>query len=119
MIIMMFILSILCYNINNKLFQNILKEGGIMEKSKRDSLITLIAIGAASAALGYYFSKKENREKVKENLHNTGVRFKNKIDELDYKYAILPCDESYAWNKSEGTVTSIIRKKAKSIEDEF
>ena len=90
-----------------------------MEKSKRDSIITLVAIGTVSAALGYYFSKKENRDKVKENIQNTNIRFKNKMDELDYKYNILPCDESYVWNKNEDSVTSIIRRKAKSLEDEF
>lgn len=90
-----------------------------MSKKNNKGIIGLAVLGAASFALGMYLSKKENREKVKKTLDNTNKFLKNKLDEFDYKYNIIPCDEIYEWNKDEDGVRVTVINKARSIEDEF
>ncbi|WBW97366.1 hypothetical protein [Oceanirhabdus sp. W0125-5] len=88
-----------------------------MKKSNKKELIALGILGIASVALGMYLSKKENREKIKEELSKTNEVFKNKLDEIDYKYNIIPCNEVYQWNSDEDTINVTIHKEAKVIDE--
>ncbi len=88
-----------------------------MKKTNKKELIGLGLLGVASLALGVYLSKKENRDKIKSELSKTNEVFKNKLDEIDYKYNIIPCNEVYQWNSDEDKINVTIHKEAKVMDD--
>ncbi|MCM1991913.1 hypothetical protein [Oceanirhabdus seepicola] len=88
-----------------------------MKKNNKKELIALGLLGVASLALGAYLSKKENREKIKSEFSKTNEVFKNKLDEIDYKYNIIPCNEVYQWNSDEDKINVTIHKEAKAIDE--
>lgn len=87
-----------------------------MKKCTKKDLIAIGVLGVASLAIGAYLSKKENRDRIKSELKKTNESIKNRIDMMDYKYNIIPCNEVYEWTEEEGTNVTI-HKKAKSINE--
>jgi len=88
-----------------------------MKKTNKKELIAVGLLGVASLALGVYLSKKENRDKIKTELSKTNEVFKNKLDEIDYKYNIIPCNEVYQWNSDDDKINVTIHKEAKAIDE--
>ena len=88
-----------------------------MKKTNKKELIALGLIGVASLALGAYLSKKENRDKIRSEFSKTNEVFKNKLDEIDYKYNIIPCNEVYQWSSDDDKINVTIHKEAKVIDE--
>ena len=88
-----------------------------MKKTNNKELIALGLLGVASLALGAYLSKKENRDKIRSEFSKTNEVFKNKLDEIDYKYNIIPCNEVYQWNSDENKINVTIHKEAKIMDE--
>ena len=81
--------------------------------NNKSSAIGIGLLGfAIGAVAGYYVAKPENQEKFKGAVRDASENFTNRIDQLDYKFDIEPCDERYTWTKEDNSITVDINKKA-------